>query len=227
VEREGGTTGIDVEVDSMRPALLFGGDYNTYVLWIVPPGRPAENIGELVLNGSESRFHAMTHAATFAVMITAEPHYLVTAPSAFVVLENGRDPQAEVIQQPLVEGFYNFSRSTLKHVKEAKGPVYTDVNQAFTAVRLAQRAGALDYAPEEFSAARRSLDHTLTLWQQQKDRTQIAEQARRTIWLAVAAQRLARDHVLQAPHATSEGLGGGNGETEGRDLRGSVTPGGK
>src|SRR2546427_10712036 len=32
VERKGGTTEISVELDSMKPASLFGGDYNTYVL---------------------------------------------------------------------------------------------------------------------------------------------------------------------------------------------------
>src|SRR6516225_2086999 len=54
VERMGGTTVIEVEVDSMRPASLFGGDYNTFVLWVVPPGGRAENMGEFTLNGGQA-----------------------------------------------------------------------------------------------------------------------------------------------------------------------------
>src|SRR5437762_8663233 len=88
VERRGGTTEIDVELDSMKPASLFGGDFNTYVLWVVPPTGPAENLGEIVVDGTHAKQHASTPAGTFTVMITAEPHFLVTAPSAFLVLAN-------------------------------------------------------------------------------------------------------------------------------------------
>src|SRR5437868_5119188 len=91
VERKGGTTEIDVELDSMKPASLFGGDYNTYVLWVVPPVGPAENLGEIPLDGSRGVLRASTSATVFAVLVTAEPHYLVSAPSAFVVLENKED----------------------------------------------------------------------------------------------------------------------------------------
>src|SRR5436190_19304525 len=52
LERRGGTTEIEVELDSMKPASLFGGDYNTYVLWVVPPSGRAENLGEIPLKGS-------------------------------------------------------------------------------------------------------------------------------------------------------------------------------
>src|SRR5215470_3247288 len=51
VERRGGMTEIEVSLDSIKPAALFGGDYNTYVLWIVPPQGPVENAGEFQLDG--------------------------------------------------------------------------------------------------------------------------------------------------------------------------------
>src|SRR6266436_5666940 len=88
VERQGGMTEIELNLDSLKPASLFGGDYNTYVLWVVPPRGPVENHGELQLEGNQSRLHASTEATTFALLVTAEPHYLVAAPSAFVILEN-------------------------------------------------------------------------------------------------------------------------------------------
>jgi hypothetical protein len=194
VERKGGTTEIEAEVDSMKPASLFGGDYNTYVLWIVPPSGPAENLGEIILEGSQGRLHASTSAESFAVLVTAEPHFLVSAPSAFVVLENTRFAASHEIDYTVVEGVYNFERNTLEDVKDAKGRVHTDVRQAFTAVRLAQRSGAPELAKQEFLQAERALDRTLSLWRQHGDRNEIAAQARETVRLAVAAQQLARGH---------------------------------
>src|SRR5207302_7499074 len=75
VERKGGMTEIELSLDSLKPASLFGGDYNTYVLWVVPPLRPVENLGEVQLEGNRSRLHASTQATTFALLVTAEPHY--------------------------------------------------------------------------------------------------------------------------------------------------------
>ena len=220
LERKGGTTELEVEVDSMKPASLFGGDYNTYVLWVVPPRGVAENRGEIILDGSRGKVHASTDATSFALLITAEPHYLVSSPSAFVILENQRTGERP-IQYRVLEGVYNFKRATLDNEKEAKGVVHTEVRQAFTAVRLAQRAGAEDLARGEFRKAERALNQTLNLWRQRVDRKDIAAQARETVRLAVAAERLATDRGLQAGRFEMEGSGGGNEETGSRDPRGS------
>jgi len=209
LERKGGTTALEVEIDSMKPASLFGGDYNTYVLWVVPPRGPAENRGELVLDGSRGKIRVSTAAPSFALLITAEPHYLVNSPSAFVILENERRASVSPVRYPVLEGVYNFERATLDNEKEAKGAVHSEVRQAFTAVRLAQRAGAADVAGVEFQRAEEALNHTLVLWHQHGNRNEIAAQARETVRLAVAAQRLAMDHGLQAGRTGTEGLGGG------------------
>src|SRR5206468_8327148 len=147
------STEIEVNLGAMKPASLFGGDYNTYVLWAVPPGGPAENLGELELEGDRTSLYTGTRAQTFALLVTAEPHYLVTTPSAFTVLMNKPEPEAPTIAYQVVEGVYNFERSSLSDVKEAKAKVHTEVRQAFTAVRLAQRAGAARLAPEELGEA--------------------------------------------------------------------------
>jgi hypothetical protein len=221
VECKGGTTGVEVEVTSMKPASLFGGDYNTYVLWVVPPRGRAENLGEIQLDGTEAKIQGSTSAAVFAILVTAEPHYLVSVPSAFIVLENDSGSRDRIIEQPVIEGVYNFARSSLDDAKEAKGKVHTEVKQAFTAVRLAQRAGAATLAGEEFAQAQRALDQTMMLWRERRDRAEIAAQARETIQLAVAAQSLAHGRALQETRVETEGPGGGKGETEGRDPRGT------
>ncbi len=220
VERSGGTTHIEVVVDSMKPASLFGGDYNTYVLWVMPPGEPAENAGEFSLDGTRAKLRASTAAATFGLLVTAEPHYLVDKPSAFVVLEKSPESGDSKIRYPVLEGFYNFRRTSLTDVKSARGEVHTEVRQAFTAVRLAQRAGAAALARPELMKAEKNLDRTLELWRQRADRMEITAQARETIRLAVAAQRLAMDRVLQDARVEGEGSGGGKVETEGSGPRG-------
>jgi hypothetical protein len=199
VERKGRTTDIEVEIRSMKPASLFGGDYNTYVLWIVSQDRQMVNLGELVLEGTRSSLHSTTNLAAFGILITAEPHYLVSAPSAFVVLEN-RPPgkSSSRIQYPVLEGVYNFERATLNNVNQAKGKVHTEVKQAFTALRLAQREAAAVLANDELLLARRALDKTLQLLQQGTERSEIEAQARETIRLAVAAQHIAQDRAFSA-----------------------------
>src|SRR5262245_34645272 len=219
LERKGGTTRIEVDVNSIEPASLFGGDYNTYVLWVVPPRGPAENVGELILEDDHARVVASTPSDEVGILVTAEPHFLVTTPSAFVVLANEQTTNSRIIEQPIVEGIYNFHRSTLDDLKEAKGKVHTEVRQAFTAVRLAQRAGAATLASEEFLKARRALDETVKSWKNRNDRIEIAAQARETVRLAVIAQRLAEDRAFHATRVGTEGVGGGKGEVEGRDLR--------
>jgi hypothetical protein len=113
VECGGGTTLLDVEVDSMKPALLFGGDYNTYVLRVVPPRGAAENFGEIPLEGNRGRLRLSTRAAEFAALVTAKPHFFVSTPSSFVVLENKPDAHAPVFHCAVLEGVYNVERSTI------------------------------------------------------------------------------------------------------------------
>jgi hypothetical protein len=82
-------------------------------------------------------------------------------------------------------------------------------------VRLAQRAEAARFAPEAWEEAQRALDQTLHLWRGRVDRSEIAAQARATVRLALAAQRLAQDRAFQTRLET-EGSGGGRGEAERR-----------
>jgi len=211
VERRGGMTEIEIHLDSLKPAALFGGDYNTYVLWIVPPRGPAESVAEFQLDGDRSSRRTSTEASAFAILVTAEPHYLLSTPSPFVVLENTSQPGGVVIRYEPMEGVYNFERSSLADVKTARGKVHTEVRQAYTAVRLAQRAEAARFAPEALGEAQRALDQTLDLWHRRVDRSEIAAQARATVRLALTAQHLAEDRAFQA-RLEVEGSGGGRSE---------------
>jgi hypothetical protein len=223
VERQGDTTTIELTLDHMKPALLFGGDYNTYVLWVVSPGGQVENLGELVLEGDRSQLRAATATTSMALLVTAEPHYLVQAPSSFIVLESEPRPEATTILFPVIKGVYNFERATLDGVKSARGSVHTELHQAFTSFRLAQRANAYKLAPREFADAERALDETFNLSRLGMNRIEIGAQARETIRLAVAAQRLAEERAFQQARLQRKVREGERAGLEGSVLRGMAT----
>src|SRR5262245_13296097 len=77
LSRQDAMTAIDVELRGLKPATLFGGDYNTYVLWAASPDSRIENLGEVILNGTHGSVQASTVFDAFAILITAEPHFLV------------------------------------------------------------------------------------------------------------------------------------------------------
>jgi hypothetical protein len=126
------------------------------------------------------------------MFVTAEPHFLVSTPSRFVVLE----PLATASQR--YEGnrlSYNYERDSLADVKEAKGAVDNNVKQAITAIRLARRAGAAELAPVEFQAAHRRLQALLSSHGNEPQALQA--ESRATVRLAVAAQQIAADRTRQ------------------------------
>lgn len=164
VQRKKGMTEIGIDLDEMKPATLFGGDYNTYVLWVVSPDGVVDNVGEFILKGNHSKLDVTTPLQTFGMFVTAEPHFLVRSPSRFIVLENSRPTRkiGNIIQTSQIkyrgfEGNYDFERETLANAPEAKGEIQTDIQQARTAVRLAERAGAEKFATKELDKAREAL----------------------------------------------------------------------
>lgn len=205
VERKKGMTEIEVELNELKPATLFGGDYNTYVLWTVSPEGQANNIGELVLKGNRSKLNVSTPMETFGMIVTAEPHFLVRTPSRFIVLENTRP--TDKLRSPLQtarinyrgsEGVYRFDRETLMNQPEAKGEVRVELREARTAVQLAERAEGARYAPDAFERARDALKKAEANANVGADRRMLATLGHEAVRLAVAAQNLAEERANQA-----------------------------
>lgn len=205
VLRKKGSTEIEIELDELKPATFFGGDYNTYVLWTVSPEGHVTNAGEFILQGNRSKLNVTTPLETFGLFVTAEPHFLVSSPSRFVVLENtrpvrdlGNPIQISQISYRGFEGVYNFERETLANVPEIKGEVRVDLQQARTAVELAERAQAEQFASEELNQAREALRKTEEAAASNVDRRVVMGQGHETVRLAVAAQKLAEERAFQA-----------------------------
>ncbi len=210
VERKRGQTEISVKLKDLKPALLFGGDYNTYVLWTVSPEGLVYNAGEFVLQGSSSELNTSTPLITFGMLVTAEPHFLVEAPSPLAVLETKPEGQGLRIQYQEFDRGYNLVRQTLANEEPTKGEFRVDREQAMTAVALAERAGAERHAPQEFAQAREALRTTIEALGK-GDPEQMTPLAHRTVRLAVEAQRLAGERARQSAI-----------DTELRDLRSRV-----
>ncbi|MBI3950958.1 MAG: OmpA family protein [Acidobacteria bacterium] len=204
VGRKKGMTEIEIELDEMKPASFFGGDYNTYVLWTVSPEGHVVNVGEFILEGNRSKLNVSTPLETFGMMVTAEPHFLVSSPSRILALENTRSTkntiplQVSQIKYRGFEGVYNFERETLANMPEAKREVRPDWGQARTAVELAERAGAQQYAPDELAKAREALRKVEADVGAGVDKRVVMSQAHEVVRLAVAAQKQAEERAFQA-----------------------------
>ena len=182
---------VTVKLHGMRPASLFGGDFNTYVLWIVGEAGRVRNVGEVELTGRHAELSFTTDLDRFGILISAEPHYLVDSPSRFVVVELA-DKRTEPISYRGTEGSYAYERDSLEATTPATGAVETAVPQAMTAVRLAQRSRPGACAAGALLDAEKSLEATLSLIARNSERQEIEASARQTVRLAVSAQTLGR-----------------------------------
>jgi outer membrane protein OmpA-like peptidoglycan-associated protein len=80
-----GQAAIDFSFKRMAPALLFGGDVTSYVVWSVTRDGIAENLGELWVRDNSGSVSVRTGQKTFGLMVTAEAHPFVTKPSSLVI----------------------------------------------------------------------------------------------------------------------------------------------
>jgi len=65
-----------------------GPEYLTYVMWAITPEGRATNLGEVLLNDTESKLNVTTELQAFGLIVTAEPYFAVTQPSDVVIMEN-------------------------------------------------------------------------------------------------------------------------------------------
>src|SRR6478672_12647077 len=84
-------TRVELSIDDLPRASELGGIYTTYILWAIAPDGRVDNLGEIKRSGSSfinSKLDVTTPLQTFALIVTAEPHFLMTVPSRMVVMEN-------------------------------------------------------------------------------------------------------------------------------------------
>jgi outer membrane protein OmpA-like peptidoglycan-associated protein len=207
---------IKVRMEKLTPANQFGSEYLTYVLWAVTPeGRP-KNLGEVLLNGTNSKMEVTTDLQTFGLIVTAEPYFAVTQPSDVVVMENivtnettGTIEPMEVHYELMQRGQYvlNVRPQELQPLPmDRKIPL--ELYEARNAVRIARWTGADRYDSETLRKAEESLQNAedelrgkagkKTVAQNSRDAAQTAEDARLITIRRMDEERLTNERTAAA-----------------------------
>src|SRR6266513_249309 len=84
-------TRVELSVEDLPRASELGGIYTTYILWAISPDGHVDNLGEIKRSGSSfvnSKLDVTTPLQSFALILTAEPHFMVHSSSRMVGMEN-------------------------------------------------------------------------------------------------------------------------------------------
>jgi len=149
VEYEEGNARISAEVERLpEPASL--GPYTTYVLWALTPDGRAVNQGILAgPEGGKGDIKTEYGASQFALIVTAEPHFAVSAPSTMIALYN----VAEDVKGSESKVTTLTERSDYSKLQQIAIDNPAELVQARYAVAIADSAGAELYAPDEYKIA--------------------------------------------------------------------------
>jgi outer membrane protein OmpA-like peptidoglycan-associated protein len=161
IQYENGNAQISAEVRRLPPPTALG-PYTTYVLWTLTPDGRAANEG--VFTGAEGGNGALEtqHAASqFALIVTAEPHFAVSAPSTMVVMYNVAD-KVRGAETKVSSLFERADYSTLATIEPDERPI--ELVQAEYSVAIAKAAGAEEFVPNKLSVAQSKLDAARAAW---------------------------------------------------------------
>jgi len=219
VESKQGYIEIEVEFDELQPANQYGPEYLTYVMWAITPEGRAQNLGEVLLNGNESKLNVTTELQAFGLIVTAEPYFAVTRPSDVVVMENvvradtrGKVEEIDAKYELLQRGQYtlNVAPADLrtKLVWDSKRPIY--VLEARNAVQIAQWAGADRYAADSYQKAVTLLNQAENYqFQKHPERKSAAQIAREAVQTAedsrlIAVKRIEEERLAKERQAAAD-----------------------
>jgi outer membrane protein OmpA-like peptidoglycan-associated protein len=196
VESKQGYIEIEVEFRELQPATAYGPEYLTYVMWAITPEGRATNLGEVLLNGKNSKLDVTTELQTFGLIVTAEPYFAVTQPSDVVVMENVIRPDTRGTIEPveakyelLKRGQYvlNVNPAEIKPVRLDRN-VPLELYEARNAVQIARWAGASEYAGETFQKATDGLINAEGYQNRKAGKKPIATAAREAVQMAEDAR---------------------------------------
>ena len=190
VKYASGQAQITVSYSGMEPAILFGGDIAAYCVWAVAKSAAPENLGELIVTkkGASGKQSFTTPKKDFALMITAEPYYLVSRPFELVVATSA--PKDTKKYQGTNWVFQDFRPGPIAGHPSIAGMSYTykapvPVKQAESALNLIKRLNAGDVNPGAVQKATIALGEA----QAAKDSRAVTDAAHRSISSSAEALR--------------------------------------
>jgi outer membrane protein OmpA-like peptidoglycan-associated protein len=194
-----GATRIQVEFEGMQKPTTFSNEYLTYVMWAISPeGRPV-NLGEVLLGDNHrSKLDVTTDLQAFAMIVTAEPYYAVRRPSNLVVLENAIRSDTVGTTEAVEAKYELIDRGGYIPTGYKFDPVVLNAHlpleffEARNALRIAESAGAENYAAPSYNNAARLMKQADDLATRRKgDKKQLISVSREVVQTAEDAREIA------------------------------------
>ncbi len=216
-------TRVELSIENLPRATELGGIYTTYVVWAISPEGRVDSLGEIKRGGSmfvDSKLDVTTPLQTFALLVTAEPHFLVRIPSRMVVLENL--PPLKPGDAEVATVNVQYMGNTSDYFRDARVPDIADPDYlrmpttllgARQAIRLARYAGAERDASAELKEAEAQLELAENAWRLKQSEPEIDAAARQAISLGARAEeiaegrkaaRLRREEIAERDRAVRE-----------------------
>src|SRR2546421_4130084 len=194
-------TRVELNIDHLPRGYELGGVSTTFVLCAISPDGHVDNLGEIKRSGSvviDSKIDVTTPLQTFALIVTAEPHFLVHTPSRMVVMENVgpvaiRNAQLETAKIQYIGNSSDYFReSNVPLIAESD---FRDIPVALLGARqalnLARYAGAERDAPNELRAAEADLQQAESALRMRQPDREIDILARQAISSGAKAEDMA------------------------------------
>jgi len=235
-------TRVELHIDDLPRASELGGIYTTYVLWAIAPDGRVDNMGEIKRSGStfvDSKIDVTTPLQTFALIVTAEPHFLMKVPSRMVVLENlppqrPGSSQIETLNVQYIGNSSDYFRDP--HIPEIADRDYRETPVSLLGARqalnLAKFAGAAQDASEELQQAADDLQLAEKAWRLNEPAADVDVLSRKATSSGARAEEMAivrraarlrredirrRDEALRTAEKTAE-----TGQREIQQLRAAL-----
>ncbi|CAN5616385.1 hypothetical protein BH18ACI1_BH18ACI1_12600 [soil metagenome] len=195
-------TEVELSVSKMPRPFELGAGYATYVLWAISPDGQVDNLGEIKRRGFfdfDSKISVTTPLQTFALIITAEPHFLVRRPSRAVMLEN-LNPYAKSGRTLATTTAIQYFGNSSDYFNDARTPEIAEIDYSKTpstilqskqALALAKYAGAQRDAAEELREAETLMQSADAAWKAGRAEEDVDITARKAISAAVKAETTA------------------------------------
>ena len=194
-------TRVELSIEDLPRASELGGIYTTYILWAISPDGHVDSLGEIKRSGStfvDSKIDVTTPLQTFALILTAEPHFLMKVPSRMVVMENLPPQRLNGSQVETADVRYIGNSSD--YFRDARVPELADRDYGQTpvsllgarqAVSLAKYAGAASDAPAELQTAEDHLQAAEKAWRLNQPIVEVDMEARRATSSGAHAEEVA------------------------------------
>jgi outer membrane protein OmpA-like peptidoglycan-associated protein len=209
VEFQEGRARVDISVRKLPDPWKLG-PFSTYVLWAVTADGRANNLGSLELREGRGSLKATTSLSQFGLIVSAEPHFAVTAPSKYLVLRNlGRRIRGQSMMIAGLTERIDYA-GLAAQLFDPGSRVPLDLVQARYALAIARGAQADKFATDEFGQAEQLLVNAEAAQASKKykirntvpllarDAVQMGEDARRKAVLGRQAAEVAAEAAASA-----------------------------